>query len=265
MAPMLAPVPIAARPATPAPTTRILQASNLPAAVTSPLRKRWYTFEASITLLYPAILACELRTSRLCAREIRGIASTARRLMPAAAALSIRALPSSVRGPTKLMRVLPFGNISISCFPVSELISGVLILMMTSAVLYTASALGRIFAPTSSYDVSEKPPPSPAPLSTKTSIPFLSRRFAASGTMATRFSPPWASFETPILRKASSCNFGIFAMKGSTTGATNFDAGASSSTPAAPSVAGPSSLAGSLERRRSTKVSTDFFASPRNM
>ena len=113
--------------------------------------------------------------------------------------------------------------------------------------------------------MSENPPPSPAPLSTKTSIPFLSRRLAASGTIATLLSPSPASFETPIVRKASFWRAGILAINGSTTGATNLEAGDSSSSTASFAVAGSANLAGSFARRRSANISTDFLASPRNI
>mmetsp|Transcript_2050 Transcript_2050/g.2228 ORF Transcript_2050/g.2228 Transcript_2050/m.2228 type:complete len:200 (-) Transcript_2050:304-903(-) len=119
IAPILEAVLIAARPATPAPITKTFVAAKLPAAVTSPFKNLWYIFAPSITARYPAIFACELKTSRLWARETRGIASTARRLTPAATALFISAFPLSVRGPTKLIIVLPLLNMSISCILVT--------------------------------------------------------------------------------------------------------------------------------------------------
>jgi hypothetical protein len=49
IAPRLVAVPIAARPATPAPTTSTLAGGTLPAAVTCPVKKRPKLLPASIT------------------------------------------------------------------------------------------------------------------------------------------------------------------------------------------------------------------------
>ena len=77
MAPMLPAAPMAASPATPAPTTSTLAGGTLPAAVTCPVKNRPKACAASTTARYPAMLAIDDSTSSDCAREIRGTASIA--------------------------------------------------------------------------------------------------------------------------------------------------------------------------------------------
>ena len=59
MAPRDVEVPVAASPATPAPTTKTFAGGTLPAAVTWPVKNRPKLLPASITARYPAILAIE--------------------------------------------------------------------------------------------------------------------------------------------------------------------------------------------------------------
>ena len=77
MAPMLPAAPMAASPATPAPTTSTLAGGTLPAAVTCPVKNRPKACAASTTARYPAMLAIDDSTSSDCAREMRGTASIA--------------------------------------------------------------------------------------------------------------------------------------------------------------------------------------------
>ena len=63
IAPKLFAVPIAERPATPAPITKTLAGGILPAAVICPPKNLPNLCEASITALDPATFAMELRAS----------------------------------------------------------------------------------------------------------------------------------------------------------------------------------------------------------
>ena len=77
MAPSDVAVPIAAKPATPAPIIKTFAGGTLPAAVICPVKKRPKLFPASITERYPAIFAIEDSASIFCARLILGTMSIA--------------------------------------------------------------------------------------------------------------------------------------------------------------------------------------------
>ena len=77
MAPMPFAVPIAAKPATPAPITSTLAGGIFPAAVIWPVKKRPKCWAASTMARYPAMLAIELKASNFCARDILGTLSIA--------------------------------------------------------------------------------------------------------------------------------------------------------------------------------------------
>ena len=73
----------ACRPATPTPSTSTVAGFTVPAAVVSIGKNRVDSDAATNTALYPATLACDDNASITCAREIRGIASSAKPLTPA--------------------------------------------------------------------------------------------------------------------------------------------------------------------------------------
>ncbi|KZM34444.1 hypothetical protein OJAG_27410 [Oerskovia enterophila] len=78
-------MPIAARPATPAPITNTDAGAVLPAAVTWPANMPPYSSADSTTARYPATFDIALSTSSDCAREMRGTASSARAVTPRSA------------------------------------------------------------------------------------------------------------------------------------------------------------------------------------
>ena len=82
-------MPIAASPATPAPTTKTFAGGTLPAAVICPVKKRPKLLLASITARYPEILAIEDNASIFWARLMRGTISIATTLASLALAISI--------------------------------------------------------------------------------------------------------------------------------------------------------------------------------
>ena len=84
-------MPMAARPATPAPMTSTLAGGILPAAVIWPVKKRPKLLAASITARYPATFAMEDSASIFWAREMRGTMSIAMTLAPVARAASSNA------------------------------------------------------------------------------------------------------------------------------------------------------------------------------
>ena len=76
---------IAERPATPAPTTNTRAGAMVPAAVVMRGNIFGSAWAAIRTARYPAMLACELRTSIDCARVVRGRSSSEKRAAPRAA------------------------------------------------------------------------------------------------------------------------------------------------------------------------------------
>ena len=151
--------PMAARPATPAPATSTFAGGILPAAVIWPVKKRPNTFAASMTARYPAMFAIELRTSRDCAREIRGTMSMAMPVTPRSASLSTS---SGCRaGLIRLTRVAPDRSSAISSSD-----GGLTWKTMSAA---QASGPVPIVAPAASYVASVKADDTPAPDSTTTS------------------------------------------------------------------------------------------------
>ena len=158
-APRLPAVPMAARPATPAPTTRTLAGGTFPAAVTCPVKNDPNSFAASMIARYPAMLAIEDSTSRDCAREMRGTASIAMAVTPWAASCSSNRGFSA--GATRLTTIAPL-RIS----PIS-VASGALIFATRSAP-QTFSA-SPIVAPAATYAPSSKLASAPAPDSMTTS------------------------------------------------------------------------------------------------
>ena len=88
-------MPIACRPATPAPSTRTLAGRAVPAAVMSRGKNRPNALAATSTALYPATLACELSASIVWARDrVRGSPSRLTAVTPCAA--RSRASPGSI-------------------------------------------------------------------------------------------------------------------------------------------------------------------------
>ena len=73
----------ACRPATPTPSTSTVAGFTVPAAVVNIGKNRVDSDAATNTALYPATLACDDNASITCAREIRGIASSANACTPA--------------------------------------------------------------------------------------------------------------------------------------------------------------------------------------
>ena len=125
MAPMLPAAPMAASPATPAPTTSTLAGGTLPAAVTCPVKNRPKACADSTTARYPAMLAIDDSTSSDCARDIRGTASIASTVIGRAESFSTSSGFSA--GEIRLIRVALSFNAAIST---SE---GALTLSTTSA------------------------------------------------------------------------------------------------------------------------------------
>ena len=111
MAPIEFAVPIAAKPATPAPITYTFAGGIFPAAVTCPVKSRPKAFAASITARYPPIFAIEDNTSMDCAREIRGTASIDTAVTPLAFMTS--AIEESTRGARREISTVPCRNASI--------------------------------------------------------------------------------------------------------------------------------------------------------
>ncbi len=156
IAPRLPAVPIAARPATPAPATSTLAGATLPAAVTWPVKNRPKVCAASTTARYPAMLAIDESTSRDCAREMRGTASIDMAvigLLPRSSTIS-----ASRRGLRSATSVAP------SLSPSSCAFDGALTPKTMSADNGSPTE-----APASSYASSGKLAASPAPGSTTTS------------------------------------------------------------------------------------------------
>mmetsp|Transcript_30675 Transcript_30675/g.60734 ORF Transcript_30675/g.60734 Transcript_30675/m.60734 type:complete len:228 (-) Transcript_30675:528-1211(-) len=142
IAPIFLAVWIAARPATPAPSTRTLAGATFPAAVICPAKKRGNSCEASTMALYPAMFACEERISYVCARDnMRGTQSRASTLVFCA----VRLLYSSVlmAGDIIEMRVFP------ATLSSSEFEGGRIWVRMLAAAA-TSTALASTFAPASS-------------------------------------------------------------------------------------------------------------------
>ena len=82
-APMFFAVWMAARPATPAPSTKTRAGASLPAAVMLPAIVRPYACAASMTARKPARFACELRASKAWPLESkRGMQSIANTVEP---------------------------------------------------------------------------------------------------------------------------------------------------------------------------------------
>jgi hypothetical protein len=156
MAPMLPAAPMAASPATPAPTTRTLAGGTLPAAVTCPVKNRPKLCAASTTARYPAMLAIEDSTSSDWAREIRGTASMASTVIGRVASCTTRSGLSA--GEIRLISVAPSRRAAISA------LSGAFTLSTTSAVQGSPT-----LAPASVNAESEKLEAAPAPVSTATS------------------------------------------------------------------------------------------------
>ena len=147
--------PIAARPATPAPTTSTLAGGTLPAAVTWPVKNRPKACAASTTARYPAILAIEDSTSSDWAREMRGTASIASTVMGRADSFSTNSGFSA--GEMRLTSVAPSRSAAISAS------FGAFTFNTTSACQGSP-----ICAPASTYAASEKLEAAPAPGSTTT-------------------------------------------------------------------------------------------------
>jgi hypothetical protein len=150
---------MAARPATPAPTTSTLAGGTLPAAVTCPVKNRPKLCAASTTARYPAMLAIDDSTSSDWAREIRGTASMASTVIGRVASCSRSSGLSA--GEIRLIRVAP------SCRAAISSLSGAFTLSNTSAA-QTCSA-DPTSAPASVNASSEKLEVAPAPVSTTTS------------------------------------------------------------------------------------------------
>ena len=77
---------------------------SVPAAVIIIGIIRPYTEDANSTALYPAMFACEDNTSMLCARVVRGAASSANAVSPAA---FIAAMPSLLNGSSMPTTTVP--------------------------------------------------------------------------------------------------------------------------------------------------------------
>src|SRR5690349_4651989 len=71
--------------------------------------------------------------------------------------------------------------------------------MMMSAAANNCARSTMIFAPLAAYSASGKPAAAPAPASTMTSIPALTRLGMTMGTSATRRSPGYVSRGTPTI------------------------------------------------------------------
>ena len=181
-------MPIACRPATPAPSTRTLAGRAVPAAVISRGKNRPNALAATSAALYPATLACELSASIGWARDrVRGSPSMLTAVTPLAARsrassglISVDSIPTTAC-PDRI-RLMAAGD-------------GRVIVSMTSA-LAKSSAVVTITAPASAYALSGNQAASPAPFSTSTSAPAAISFGTVSGTRATRRSPGVFSLTT---------------------------------------------------------------------
>ena len=181
-------MPIACRPATPAPSTRTLAGRAVPAAVMSRGKNRPNALAATSAALYPATLAWELSASIGCARDrVRGSPSRLTAVTPWAARsrassglVNVDSIPT-MACPARI-RAMAAG-------------SGRVTVRITSALVKTSAAV-TMAAPASAYVLSGNHAASPAPFSTSTSAPAASSFGTVSGTRATRRSPGVFSLTT---------------------------------------------------------------------
>ena len=181
-------MPIACRPATPAPRTSSLAGRAVPAAVMSMGKNRPYALAAISAALYPATLAWELSASIGCARDrVRGSPSRLTAVTPCAARsrassglVSVDSIPNTACPARSLGTAFGPGRVTVR---------------MTSASAYSSAAV-TMAAPASAYVLSGNQAASPAPLSTSTSAPAAISFGTVSGTRATRRSPGAFSLTT---------------------------------------------------------------------
>ncbi|KGC11167.1 hypothetical protein DM48_7427 [Burkholderia gladioli] len=142
--------------------------------------------------MYPAIFACELKTSRLCARVVRGAASKANAVTPAAASFDEFSVLNGSSMPTSVAPRLSSGN-SASV--------GDWTFRTRSAP--NALAASTISAPAAVKASSGKLAPVPAPLWIVTRWPWVTYFLTVSGVAAMRVSFTRVSAGMPIFMRSS--------------------------------------------------------------